>query len=822
MTIRQSPLSGLRSLLYLTITFLSTQAQDLLTLNLNLHLYPDSQQFTGTACWTFLTTSTPSTDTLYFHLASGQQVIAIHINGTPATWTHNQDKLIIIPASSLPPDTHTTCITYRGGPWIDPSLFGGIYFTPQLIYTIGVGLQSVPHSLGRAWLPCQDTFTEKFTGALQITIDTGWTVLATGMPTDTVCTNTTCTWHYQFSFPIPVYLLSFAAGKWQTYKDSLYHPNQGWIPYWISATSSKMNAVPGTFQHVDTFFRLLTTWLGNHYFPRVGFVIVPLGGAAMEHPTNIAISSLLVNGTTTYELVLAHELAHHWIGDLVTLANPQEMWWQEGGPSFFEYRIAEELYGLSQNWADTLLENLLRLLHHQDGGFLYPDSLPQQAIYGHTAYRKGALLWHALRLYLTSGQPDSLFFACLQNFFQQHAWENIHSAQFLYEMEQCAQNLGNTWVHPGTFHHVWVHRTDYPAFYLGNTRLTQASTSSGKTTRLWTVQIVRSRVREPLKPEYPVPVWLSERSTNGTVLQRRLVWLTAPCTEISFPAVDSPSLILLNEDLPGYDATLTWWQCFPANTDTLLTLHLQGMAMRIRTTEPACIVAEGIWAPPPDDNILPSHFHLSPNFFWRIAYTPGLTIDTLTLYYNFLGTGRNQFWTLPQNDETNLQILYRPDLNSIWQSPPAAFQATGSSPTDGVGAFLIVNAPPGLYILAQIFSTPDTNRQPITSCIPLSAQTHTMPNTCTSPLPITRTCSGWIYATVSQPTWINFWTLDGQLIEQVFCPSPGTCSTFLQLPPSVPIVYQILDDHALPQLTTDGLSSRRNTGLLYTPECQRQ
>ncbi len=801
-------------LLCLTISSLSTQAQDLLTLNLNLHLYPDSQHFSGTACWTLLTTYTPTTDTLFFQLASGQQVLAIHINNIPATWNHNQNQLLIFPTSGLPPDTHTLCITYRGGPWTDPSLFGGIYFTPQLIYTIGVGLQSVPHSLGRAWLPCRDTFTEKFTGTLQITIDTGWSVLATGMPTDTVCTNTTCTWHFQFSFPIPVYLLSFAAGKWQTLKDSLYHPQQGWIPYWISALPGKISAVPGTFQHVDTFFQLLSTWLGTHHFPRVGFVIVPLGGAAMEHPTNIAISSLLVNGTTTYELVLAHELTHHWIGDLVTLATPQEMWWQEGGPTFFEYRIAEELYGLSQKWADTLTDNLLRLLHHQDGGFLYPDSLPQQAIYGHTAYRKGALLWHALRLYLTGGHSDSLFFACLQNFFQQHAWENIHSVQFLQEMEQCIQNQGNTWVRPSVFHQVWVHQTDYPTFYLGTVQRT--------TSHQWRIQIIRSRVHESIQPGIPVPVWISERTVDGSSLQQHVVWLPTSCTELTLPALDSPSLILLNENLPGYDATLTWWQCFPANTDTFLTLQLQGMAMRIRTTEPACIAAEGIWAPPPDDNILPDHFHLSPNFFWRIAYTPGLTIDTLTLYYNFLGTGRNQFWTLAQNDETNLQILYRPDLNNIWQSPPVAFQAPGSSTTDGVGAFLIVNAPPGMYTLAQILSTPDTNRQPITTCTPLGMQAYTSLNSIASSPPVRRTCSGWIYTTVSQPSWITFWTLDGQQVGKIFCPTPGTCSTFLQLPPSVPIVYQILDDHALPRLTTDGIPSRRNTGLLYTPECQRQ
>jgi aminopeptidase N len=56
----------------------------------------------------------------------------------------------------------------------------------------------------------------------------------------------------------------------------------------------------------------------------------------MEHATNIAYMQALVNGYTQYESTMAHELSHHWFGDLATCETAGDMWLNEGWARYCE------------------------------------------------------------------------------------------------------------------------------------------------------------------------------------------------------------------------------------------------------------------------------------------------------------------------------------------------------------------------------------------------------------------------------------------------------------------------------------------------------
>lgn len=71
----------------------------------------------------------------------------------------------------------------------------------------------------------------------------------------------------------------------------------------------------------------------------------PLGG--MENPllTFASPSIITANGDKSGVSVVIHEMAHSWTGNLVTCANWQNLWLNEGFTVFLERKVNYELFG---------------------------------------------------------------------------------------------------------------------------------------------------------------------------------------------------------------------------------------------------------------------------------------------------------------------------------------------------------------------------------------------------------------------------------------------------------------------------------------------
>nr|MBP7464582.1 hypothetical protein [Bacteroidales bacterium] len=67
-------------------------------------------------------------------------------------------------------DTVQLRVYYHGTPVVDPSGWGGFYFTGQRAYNLGVGFEDIPHNYGRVWFPCVDNFTDRATYRCKITV----------------------------------------------------------------------------------------------------------------------------------------------------------------------------------------------------------------------------------------------------------------------------------------------------------------------------------------------------------------------------------------------------------------------------------------------------------------------------------------------------------------------------------------------------------------------------------------------------------------------------------------------------------------------------
>src|SRR5205823_168473 len=83
----------------------------------------------------------------------------------------------------------------------------------------------------------------------------------------------------------------------------------------------------------------------------------PFGG--MENPRLTFATPTILAGDRSLTSLVAHELAHSWSGNLVTNANWNDFWLNEGFTVYFERRIMEAMYG--KDYAD-----MLALLGYQD------------------------------------------------------------------------------------------------------------------------------------------------------------------------------------------------------------------------------------------------------------------------------------------------------------------------------------------------------------------------------------------------------------------------------------------------------------------------
>ncbi len=79
----------------------------------------------------------------------------------------------------------------------------------------------------------------------------------------------------------------------------------------------------------------MTCWCCRRHFPTVAWKI---RASRSSRPTIIAGDKSLV-------ILVAHELAHSWSGNLVTNATWSDFWLNEGFTVYFEGRIMERVYG---------------------------------------------------------------------------------------------------------------------------------------------------------------------------------------------------------------------------------------------------------------------------------------------------------------------------------------------------------------------------------------------------------------------------------------------------------------------------------------------
>lgn len=361
-------------------------------------------------------------------------------------------------------DTLDLTVYYKGQPKGD-AMWGGFYFDNsqgnQYAYNLGVGFAAKPHNFGRVWFPCFDNFVERSKFEFNITCDSLRKSYCNGYLAAESFSGANRVRKWILNEEIPTYLASVAVARY-TQVNWTANTLTGPKPVILAAVPADTNSLKNGFVNLLNCIQGFETRFGPYRWNRFGYCLVPFSSGAMEHATNIAYPRLATS--IAYEAdLMAHELSHHWWGDLITCETQEDMWINEGMATYSSYLFTEFIKGKAQylNTVKKSHEKLIHELHKKEGGFRPISGIPHNYTYGDHVYQKGADVAHTLRSYM----GDSAFFNAVKYVMEQKKFRSINSIELRDLMQtHSGQNLVpffSNWVMAGGWPHFAIDSVKY-------------------------------------------------------------------------------------------------------------------------------------------------------------------------------------------------------------------------------------------------------------------------------------------------------------------------------------------------------------------------
>jgi aminopeptidase N len=625
---------------------------------------------------------------------------SIQQNSVNLNYTYNDTTISISLLSALNiGDTSSVTVYYHGNPKLDPSGWGGFYFSGSYAFNLGVGFDSDPHNLGKIWFPCVDNFTDRAYYEFNIITPSTSKAFCNGILTaQTLLPNGNTRWTWEMNDRIPTYLASIAVAPYYTWKR-----NVSGIPVEIACSPTDSNLVAATYINLPTVMDKYIDAYGPYPFDKVGFCLVPFGSGAMEHATSIHIGRSFINGTLSYETLWAHELAHMWWGDNVTCETAGDMWLNEGFASFNEAFITQQLYGETayRNWNRSNHRSVLQFAHIKDGGYLPLQNIPMNHTYGTTVYNKGASVAHTLRYYMT----DSMFFDGCKTYMQQFKDSSANS----YDLRD--QLTASSGINMNTFFDDWVFTPGYPHFSIDSVEIVSGPPAIYNYT-VYTRQKSKGNFHN-------YSMFVDLNFSDGTIDTTLRVLIDQPTNSFQFqlpnylPWISVDRFDKMADAIIDYEKviTTTGGNTIP-ETNVTLTVTNAGTGPNTVRIEHNFVAADDFKSNP---GIKVSDYH-----YWKVdgIFSTGFASRAVFLYNG--GTSLTTGYldnTLITSVEDSLVILYRQNSGEEWQIVPGFVLNKSGNSNDKIGNIVIDTLKKGEYtfgyysVLAGINQTSHVSRQ---------------------------------------------------------------------------------------------------------------
>ncbi|MEV5662366.1 aminopeptidase N [Streptomyces flaveolus] len=287
---------------------------------------------------------------------------------------------------------------------------------------------------------------------LTVTAPDGWTVLANGITEHTGDGR----WKAATTPLISTYLVAVAAGPWHSVRTE----HRG-LPFGLHCRRS---LAPHLDADTDELFDVTRACFDRYHekfaepypFDSYDQAFVPeFNAGAMENPGLVTFrdefvfrSAVTDTERQTRAMVIAHEMAHMWFGDLVTLKWWDDIWLNESFAEYMGYQTCAEATRFTGTWTDFGVTRKpwgydadQRPSTHPVAPENVEDTASALLNFDGISYAKGASALRQLVAWL--GEKD--FLAGINTHFERHRFANATLADFIDSLASATERDVHAW-----------------------------------------------------------------------------------------------------------------------------------------------------------------------------------------------------------------------------------------------------------------------------------------------------------------------------------------------------------------------------------------
>lgn len=378
------------------------------------------------------------------------------------------------------------------------------------------------------WMPTIDKTNQKTTQEIAMTVPSNFVTLSNGLlvsqknNTDGTRTDT-----WKMDLPHSPYLFFMGAGTFSVVKDRYKNiPVNYYVEKEYEPVAKKIFGE--TPQMIEFFSKILDyPYPWPKYDQMVGREYV---SGAMEnttatlHQDGAYQNARELTDGNAWEETIAHELFHHWFGDLVTAESWSNITLNESFANYSEYLWNEHRHG--KDYADEKsFEKMQGYLFSNSSDkdlvrFYYKD---REDVFDAVSYNKGGIILNMLRNYV----GDEAFFAALNKYLTTYQFQSTEAHQLRLVFEDITGKDLN-W-----FWNEWYYGAGEPHLNISY------NYQGGKQ------QVVIDQTQKGQLFTMPLNIDIYKKDNNK---ERHQVWIKSPSDTFYFPVPEKPFLVNVDAD----------------------------------------------------------------------------------------------------------------------------------------------------------------------------------------------------------------------------------------------------------------------------------
>lgn len=369
-----------------------------------------------------LRVTAPELDSVRLDLSDSMRVDGVRLDRRPAGFTHRAGELAVA-ARAARGDRLELAVDYSGRPagkgfaWVRHA--GG----PR------ISSYGLPYT-ARQWWPCRDVPADKADSAdIELTVPAGLVAASNGrLVSRTTGADGSVTFHWAVRHPIYPDVVSLAIAPYDTFTLKHAEADGDTLPLRFYVFPEDAEKARAEFAVLPDMLSFYESVLGPYPFRDEKYGIAEFTTPSFrEHQTLPSLGPNRITGTHEADGILAHDLAHQWFGNSLTVRSWSDIWLNESLAQYARLLWVEHSAGRGA------YDRWFRRMEATDfpGPLYLRDSTDVEAMFTGVTFVKGPIVLHMLR----GVMGDSAFLRALRRYVADFAYGTVSTRDFEREAE---------------------------------------------------------------------------------------------------------------------------------------------------------------------------------------------------------------------------------------------------------------------------------------------------------------------------------------------------------------------------------------------------